>query len=58
MLSFNTRVIVLFISLLVGLPWIYFLFELIVLNAMLIYMVGTHEKLCRKLTASIKAGEL
>jgi hypothetical protein len=25
---------------------------------MLIYMVGTHEKLCRKLTASIKAGEL
>jgi hypothetical protein len=49
---------VLFISLLVGLPWIYFLFELIVLNAMLIYMVGTHEKLCRKLTASINAGEL
>lgn len=42
-LSFNTRVIVLFISLLVNLPWIYFVFELTVLNVLLIYMIWQHE---------------
>lgn len=47
MLSFNTRVIALFISLFIGRPWLYFVFELTVLNAMLVYMIGTHERFCR-----------
>lgn len=42
-LSFNTRVFVLFISLLVNLPWIYFIFELTILNVLLVYMVYKHE---------------
>lgn len=46
MLSFNTRVIALFISLFIGKPWLYFLFELTVLNAMLVYMIYTHEHFC------------
>ncbi len=48
MLSFNTRVIALFISLLIDLPWVYFLFEMTVLNAMLVYMIYTHEQFCRR----------
>jgi hypothetical protein len=47
MLSFNTRAIALFIALLVNAPWIYFTFELTVLNALLAYMVITHERFCR-----------
>jgi len=46
MLSFNTRVIVLFISLFIDKPWLYFVFELTVLNTMLIYMVFKHERMC------------
>ena len=48
MLSFNTRVIALFISLLSDLPWVYFLFEMTVLNAMLVYMIYTHEQFCKR----------
>ena len=54
MLSFNTRVIALFISLFLSLPWLYFVFELTVLNIMLIYMMMTHEKICKKLNEEIK----
>lgn len=56
-LSFNWRVIVLFISLFVAMPWIYFVFELTVLNSLLIYMVVRHEKICRTMTQKLKAGE-
>lgn len=48
-LSFNTRVIVLFISLFLNLPWIYFIFELTILNGLLIYMISRHESLSKKL---------
>ena len=44
-LSFNTRAIVLCLSLLASMPWIYFVFELTVLNGLLIYMVRRHERL-------------
>lgn len=53
-LSFNTRVIVLFISLFFNLPWIYFIFELTVLNALLVYMVHKHESLSNKFYLLIK----
>lgn len=56
-LSFNTRAIALFISALIGLPWIYFVFELTVLNILLIYMVMTHEKICKEFTKEIESGK-
>lgn len=56
-LSFNTRAIALFISALIGLPWIYFVFELTVLNILLIYMVRTHEKICVEFTKEIESGK-
>jgi len=55
MLSFNTRAIVLFISLLINMPWIYFIFELTVLNIMLIYMLYRHENMCRNFTEKLEA---
>lgn len=55
-LSFNTRCFALFISLAVGMPWLYFLFELTVLNALLIYMVWSHERICRRFTAALRQG--
>lgn len=47
-LSFNTRVIALFISLFLAKPWLYFLFELTVLNLLLVYMVLRHESICKQ----------
>ena len=48
MLSFNTRTIALFVAILVfQMPWLYFAFELTVLNIMLVYMMWRHEKICR-----------
>jgi hypothetical protein len=46
MLSFNLRSIVLFSSILVKLPWVYFVFEITIMNIMLIYMVRKHETIC------------
>lgn len=48
-LTFNTRAIVLYISLLIGMPWIYFVFEIIVMNALFLHMRNSHERLCDKL---------
>lgn len=49
-LSFNTRAFALFISILVfQMPWLYFAFELTVLNILLIYMTRRHEGICNKL---------
>ncbi len=53
MLSFNLRSIVLFISLLIDLPWIYFVFEMTIMNGMLIYMVRRHESICRDFTVEL-----
>lgn len=48
-LSFNTRVIALFVSLMCNVPWAYFVFELTVLNVLLVYMILKHEALSRKM---------
>ncbi len=53
MLSFNTRVIALFISLFLNMPWLYFVFELTVLNSMLFYMVRTHERFSEEFTKEL-----
>ncbi|MGN0219346.1 MAG: CDP-alcohol phosphatidyltransferase family protein [Muribaculaceae bacterium] len=55
-LSFNWRTIVLFASLIAGQPWIYFAVELTVFNAILIYMVRSHERICRTMTENIENG--
>ena len=47
MLSFNLRSIILFISVLGGFPWFYFVFEITVMNIMLAYMVWKHEHICK-----------
>lgn len=47
-LSFNTRTFALFAALLIfSMPWLYFAFELTVLNIILIYMIVRHERICR-----------
>lgn len=53
MLSFNTRVIALFVSLFINMPWLYFVFEITVLNIMLIYMVSKHESFCEEFRKEI-----
>lgn len=57
MLSFNTRSYVIFLAVFIDMPWIYFVFELVVLGAMYIYMVATHERFCKKFTAELQEGK-
>ena len=52
-LTFNTRAIVLYISLLIGQPWLYFVFETIIMNILFLYMRSRHEKLCHRIEAKI-----
>lgn len=47
-LTFNTRAIVLYIVLLIKEPWLYFVFEITVMNVLFFYMRSKHESLCRK----------
>ncbi|MGL4852338.1 MAG: CDP-alcohol phosphatidyltransferase family protein [Phocaeicola sp.] len=53
-LTFNTRAIALFISLFIDMPWLYFVFELTVMNVLFFYMRARHEALCKQLTLSIQ----
>lgn len=47
-LSFNTRTFALFAAILIfRMPWLYFAFELTVLNFLLIYMMWRHERICK-----------
>ena len=52
-LTFNTRAIVLYISLLVNQPWIYPAFEITVMNGLFFYMRAKHESLCRRMEGEI-----
>lgn len=56
-LSFNWRTIALFTSLFLMMPWLYFAFELIILNILLIYMICRHENICRYFTKELKDGK-
>lgn len=56
-LSFNWRTIALFASLFLQMPWLYFAFELTVLNFLLVMMVLRHEKICRFFTSQLKDGK-
>lgn len=49
-LTFNVRSFALFAAILIfRMPWLYFAFELIVLNILLVYMVWRHESICKNL---------
>lgn len=52
-LTFNTRAIVLYIVVLCGQPWLYFVFELTVLECIYLYMRYSHERICREVSDSI-----
>ena len=45
-LTFNTRAIALYVSLLIGEPWLYFVFEIVVMTALFLYMRHRHEAVC------------
>ncbi len=47
-LTFDTRVGVLFLSLLIGLPWLYFVFECTVLEGIRYYTIHRHESFCHR----------
>lgn len=47
-LTFDTRVGVLFLTLLLGEPWLYFCFEILVLEPLRHYVIRRHERLCRR----------
>lgn len=53
-LSFNMRTITLFIALFCRVPWCYFVAEIVIFNALLIYMWRRHEAICRRFINSIK----
>lgn len=52
-LTFNTRAIVLFITLLINEVWVYYVFELTVMNLLLVYMILRYEKVCRRIDEKI-----
>jgi hypothetical protein len=54
MLSFNLRAIVLCISVLSNYPWVYFMFELTVMNGLFYYMVTRYEHISRKFTHGLE----
>jgi len=56
-LSFNWRTIALFTSLFLQMPWLYFAFELTVLNGLLVMMVIRHEHICRDFTNELENGK-
>ena len=56
-LSFNWRTIALFVSLFLMMPWLYFAFELVVLNILMVYMITRHEKICRQFTRELEDGK-
>ena len=47
-LTFNCRAITLFVSLMLGLPWLYWVAEITVFNGLYYYMNCKHEKICHQ----------
>ena len=54
-LTFNTRIIACFIAVIINAPWLYFVFEIVVLNILLIYMIARHEGICKKAIKELEA---
>jgi len=56
-LSFNTRAMALCICLLTGYTWVYFLFELSVMNVILFYMLYKYEAICKEFTVRLRGDD-
>ena len=52
-LTFNTRAITLYVCCLVDLPWLYFVFEIVVMSALCGYMRSRHEQMCNEFLKSL-----
>ena len=52
-LTFNWRSITLFVSILIGKPWVYPAVEIVVFTAVYFYMHYRHEHLCREVLAKL-----
>ena len=52
-LTFNTRAIALYVCCLADLPWLYFVFEIVIMSALCEYMRRRHEHLCQNVKASL-----
>lgn len=53
-LTFNARAIVLYVTVLLGIPWLYFVVELTVMNIVCLYMRTRHERLCTDLLSKME----
>lgn len=53
-LTFNVRAICIYVTCLLNCPWVYMLFEILVLSVVYIYMHREHESLCERLTERMK----
>jgi hypothetical protein len=56
-LTINTRVIALFIFLLLSVPYLYFVFELAVMNLLFIYVIVRQEQISENMIAALQAGD-
>lgn len=56
-LTFDTRVIVLFISLFLGMPWLFFAFEILILEPLRFYTRHRHESFCERFTKELECHE-
>ena len=52
-LTFNTRAIALYVACLIDFPWLYLVFEMVVLTALYLYMHHTHESFCKRLNSQL-----
>lgn len=53
-LTFDTRVGVLFLSLFINMPWLFFIFEIFVLEVLRYYTIHRHETFCEQFTHEIE----
>ena len=56
-LSFNVRVIALFACILAGIPWVYFIFELTILNFLLIYLLRKYGNICKRFDLRLRGND-
>ena len=56
-LTFNTRAIALYISLLIKEPWLYFIFEIVIMTSLFLYMRHRHEAMSAKFYQKLKSRE-
>lgn len=54
-LTFDTRVAVLFLSLILGHPWAYFIFEMTFLEVLRLYTLHRHEAICHRMHQILSA---